>query len=169
MNVEMTINRMLRLSIPGLIAACLSLSPILLAQQSTGSTGPTLIPYRKGSVWGFCDRNKKIIIEPRYGDAKCFSEGLAAVELGGKWCFIDKTGREAIPPRFDEARNFSEGLAAVKLNGKWGLIDRSGREVVAPKFDEYISSLSFSEGVARIKLDGKWGYIGRDGTEYFEP
>ena len=29
-------------------------------------TVATLIPYRKKDKWGFCDRNKKIVIQPVY-------------------------------------------------------------------------------------------------------
>ena len=36
---------------------------------------PKLIPYRKGDKWGFCDRNKKIVVECVYDWARPFSEG----------------------------------------------------------------------------------------------
>lgn len=25
-----------------------------------------VIPYRKGDKWGYCDKNKKILLEPKY-------------------------------------------------------------------------------------------------------
>jgi len=31
---------------------------------------PTLTPYRIADKWGFCDRNKKMIIQPVYDDAR---------------------------------------------------------------------------------------------------
>ncbi|MGC9000874.1 WG repeat-containing protein, partial [Caldisericum sp.] len=45
----------------------------------------TLIPYRKGDKWGFCDRNKKLVIPAVYDGADPFSQGLARVEVNGKW------------------------------------------------------------------------------------
>jgi len=40
---------------------------------------PELIPYRKGDKWGFCDRNKRIVIECKYDSAYCFSDDVAVV------------------------------------------------------------------------------------------
>lgn len=45
----------------------------------------TLIPYRAGDKWGYCDWNKKLVIKPTYDDARPFEEGLAAVLLKNKW------------------------------------------------------------------------------------
>src|SRR5215217_8560916 len=107
MNTEITLLRMLRLTILSLTWVCLSVSPVFVAQKSAGSTNPTLIPYRKGA-WGFCDVKRKVIIEPKYGSASRFSEGLAAVELEGKWGFVDKSGQEVIPLKYDLVLQFSE-------------------------------------------------------------
>jgi len=43
-----------------------------------------LIPYRKGDKWGFCTPDKKIVITPKYDDARRFIEGLAQAKLNGK-------------------------------------------------------------------------------------
>src|SRR5688572_32151501 len=57
-------------------------------------TNQQFIPFRKGGKWGFCDKNKKILIEPVYDSAAPFFEGISQVGLGRKDGFIDKTGRE---------------------------------------------------------------------------
>ncbi len=49
---------------------------------------PSLIPYRVGDKWGYCDTNKKILIQPLYDEVGFFNEGLAAVKVNGK-LFID--------------------------------------------------------------------------------
>ncbi len=67
-------------------------SGLLTAQ--TLPNPPELIPYRKGDKWGFCDRNKKIVIGCKYDFAGPFSEGLSIVKLNGKWGFIDANGNE---------------------------------------------------------------------------
>ncbi|NVJ46467.1 MAG: WG repeat-containing protein [Cytophagia bacterium] len=36
-----------------------------------------LIPYRKGNLWGYCDRKGDIVLEPKYGFASPFTYGLA--------------------------------------------------------------------------------------------
>jgi hypothetical protein len=93
-----------------------------------GICPPELIPYREGDKWGFCDRNKKIVIPCKYDDVEDFSEGLAPVELYGKWGFVDKEGKEVIPIKYDGAGSFSKGLACVELYGKYGYIDKEGTE-----------------------------------------
>ncbi|MCX7696935.1 MAG: WG repeat-containing protein, partial [Bacteroidales bacterium] len=115
---------------------------------------PDLIPYRKGYKWGFCDKNKKIVIECKYDMVSSFSEGLALVQLNGKYGFIDKSGKEVITFKYDVAYDFSEGLARVILNKKWGFIDKSGKEVIPFKYDW---AKDFSEGLALVKLNDKYG------------
>jgi hypothetical protein len=42
---------------------------------------PDLIPYRKGDKWGFCDLNKKIVIQCIYDDIKLCANGFFIVML----------------------------------------------------------------------------------------
>ena len=54
-----------------------------------------LIPYRKKDKWGFCDRDKNLVIQPIYDDAYPFSEGLARVKLNHKrGGYIDTKGTQ---------------------------------------------------------------------------
>lgn len=80
------------------------------------------------------------VITPQYERAaKEFSEGLAAVEVGGKVGFIDRSNRFIIPPVFepmDDLAGFRFGLAAVKKDGKYGFIDKSGTFIFPPEYDE---------------------------------
>ena len=103
-----------------------------------------------------------IVINPQFEYARSFSEGLAAVFIGGKCGFIDKTGRIVINPQFGEAKRFTDGLAAVRIGddttGKWGFIDKTGHYVINPQFDY---ARSFSEGLAAVSIGDKWGYIAR--------
>ena len=73
-------------------------------------------------------------IGPQFEFARRFSEGLAAVDIGGKIGFIDKAGKLVIEPQFLFALEFSQGQAQVKLfgrnlktPGKGAFIDRKGR------------------------------------------
>jgi len=78
-----------------------------------------------------------IAIPPQYDDARDFSEGLAAVRVGGKWGYIDRSGKMVIPPRFLRAEPFRGGLAVVdtsqRLFAYWNkgthYIDRVGRRI----------------------------------------
>jgi hypothetical protein len=86
---------------------------------------------RIGNKRGFIDKTGKVVIEPQFDGAESFSEGLAAVKVGGvngnggKYGYIDRMGKFAIALQFDEAASFSEGLAAVKVGNKWGYIGKS--------------------------------------------
>lgn len=117
---------------------------------------PELIPYRKGEKWGFCDRNKKIVIECVYDSANPFKDGLAKVMQNVKFGFIDKTGHEVIPCQFDNADWFSEGLARVEKEGEWGFVDKKGHLVVSCQFR---NTRSFSEGLAAVEGAEGWGFI----------
>ena len=69
-----------------------------------------------------------VVINPQFGSASPFIEGLASVRIGdrttGKHGFIDKTGLFVINLQFVGAESFSEGLAAVLIGDEWGFIAR---------------------------------------------
>jgi hypothetical protein len=112
---------------------------------------------------GYIDTTGGWVIQPQYAQAKSFSEGLAAVNIGGhwietspnafdfhggKWGFIDRTGKLIIPAQFDEVyydAQFSEGMCGVRVDKKWGYIDHSGNWVIQPQFGQVSR---FSEGAA---------------------
>ena len=76
-----------------------------------------LIPYRKKDKWGFCTRDKKIVIDCIYDKVKWFKEGVSAVQINGKWGFVDNYGFTIIPFDYEEALSFENNFAVVKFNG----------------------------------------------------
>lgn len=76
----------------------------------------SLIPFRSGEKWGFSDANRKMVIAPKYDDAKWFSEGLAPVKVGKRWGYINKAGKLVIPAKFTVANNFRRGFVESKKN-----------------------------------------------------
>lgn len=125
-----------------------------------------LIPYNKGGRFGYCDENKKIIIEPKYNFAAPFSDGVAVVTPNKKAGLIDRTGKEIIAAKYDYISDFVDGVASMRFGGypegKSGLIDKTGKEIVPPKYD-YIGE--FKEGLARVSLNKKIGFIDKNGSE----
>lgn len=108
-----------------------------------------------------------------------FSEGLAAVEIGGKWGFIDKSGALAIPAIYYDVGPFSGGLAAAEpmdsgveqtcvtsptssysFRRAYGYIDKNGRMVIPPRY-EYAEP--FSGGLAHVSTCDKASFIDRSG------
>lgn len=115
---------------------------------------PGLIPYRKIDKWGYCNQEKKIIIECKYEAVRPFNEGRAAVNANGKWMFIDNKGH-VISNTYDDVQDFLYSRAPVKFNSQWGVIDRSGNEVVVPMY-RYIGK--FFDGRSWVMNDN--GHVG---------
>jgi hypothetical protein len=115
-------------------------------------------------LYGFIDRLGREVIPPFFEEARAFSEGRAAVKLGGKWGYIKTDGTSAISPQFTCERGmagpFRQGLARVAKDGKWGHINRDAEFVVAPRFD---MAYEFSEGMAEVQLGKRRGFVGLSG------
>ena len=135
-------------------------------QDSAKISGP-LFSIQQNGKHGYIDVAGRIIVSPRFNDAREFVQGLALVKLVEKWGYIDTTGNFIINPQFDEAQTFARGLALAKQNGKWGYIDAAGKFVINPQFDEargFAESAAFDEnknfmaGFAPAAINGKWGY-----------
>lgn len=83
----------------------------------------TAAAVEQDGKWGFVDGKGKMVIEPKYEDAKSFSNGFAAVKQNGKWGFINLENKMVIEPLFDDAKSFSEdGQCFVKLEDKWNVL-----------------------------------------------
>lgn len=99
-------------------------------------------------------KTKQEIIPARFERGMAFSEGLAAVSLGGRFGYIDERGEIAIEPRFDLAGPFRQGLAEVVVADKAGVINRKGEIVVAPMFRR---AVPLTRDVI-IAVEGTWSY-----------
>ena len=75
-----------------------------------------LAAVKIGGKYGYINPTGEFVINPQFGNAGRFSEGLAHVDIGVfgyKWGYINKAGERVIKPQFYRAESFSEGLAAV--------------------------------------------------------
>ena len=82
----------------GLLGSCLG-----AAAQPVDSPTDSLLPYRRGALWGYATPARQLVINPQYTYAERFDHGLARVWLGRKCGFIDARGRIVVPIRFDRA------------------------------------------------------------------
>ena len=98
--------------------------------------------------YGYCNRQKDIIIPCKYDLALPFCEGLAAVRLNGKWGFIDEKGVEVLRCKYFSVGNFSEGLALVELLGQGREYDKDGNAIIWEHMVGYVNKL----GVVVIPL-----------------
>jgi WG containing repeat len=66
----------------------------LHAQGVVDTTLPELIPYRKGSLWGYCDKNRNLIIPIQFLHARPFIKDFAEVRTDSfTTAIIDKEGK----------------------------------------------------------------------------
>ena len=153
-----------------------------------------LVDTKAGRVHrtGYINKQGEFVIQPQFGGAFPFKEGMALIKNGAKekYGYIDKSGRIVVPVQFHNAFDFSEGLAMVTVEmdeekriNKLGFIDKSGNFVVKPIFDDIFiieglrdgllyditSSEGFSEGMAAVKVNGLWGFIDRSGQIVIRP
>jgi hypothetical protein len=84
----------------------------------------SLIPYRKGNLWGYAAPDKQVVISPRFQDAQLFYEGFAVVKLNSKFGYINKKGKLVIPCRYFAAKHFRYGYF-----GNTGTHTEGSREV----------------------------------------
>jgi hypothetical protein len=93
-------------------------------------------------LWGYVDKQGRVVIRPQFVYAGQFKEGLApvAIRKSGKrvYGFINRVGQFAIPPQYDDVKEFRHGLAMVSFQDsrgevtKFGYIDKKGRYVWKP-------------------------------------
>ena len=136
------------------------------------------IHFAEGRAWiivndlyACIDRSGHVVIEPQFTVAKSFSEGLAAVCVGGErdedgflvgglWGYVGMDGRFVLSPRYEDASSFSSSRAVVWERGNLKYIDDTGAEkVLKPvkwkKGDRTIQDRwPFSNGLAKIGLLG---------------
>lgn len=146
-------------NIDGLSDALRSMPPAELFDTNT------LTPFQQGATWGF-HRSTGGSINPIYERVQPFSDGLAAVKLGGKWSYIDMSGCAIAPFKFDDAWTFSCGMGLVRKGCKYGFIGRDGRMAIAARYD---FARNFSEGLSVVAIKGLYGLIDRRGRWKIKP
>ena len=102
-------------------------------------------------------QNGKIVINPQFGKANIFRDGLALVKTSdkdGKWGYIDKKGKYVVAPTYIYAQDFSDGVAWVQLeNQPPMLIDKEGKTVL--QIDSLMSAIPFNDGIAKTSVFSK--------------
>ena len=112
------------------------------------------------------DQKGKIVINPQFGKANIFRDGLALVRSSGregKYGYIDKKGKFVIAPVYSVAQDFSEGVAWVQMEGQPPmLIDKKGKMLL--QIDSLIQAYPFYDGIAAIGVFAN----GQEGFEFID-
>jgi hypothetical protein len=94
---------------------------ILFCSIKASAQLPDLIPYRKGSLWGYADSTGKIVIEPQFDEAGFFVDELTPVSMHGLVFYINKTGKIFPAPT-------PENVDLLKSFDRYELISRNNNE-----------------------------------------
>ncbi len=126
--------------------------------------GLRAVKMQDSNLWGFVDEHFQLVIEPKYYDAKGFSDGYAPVLVDNderKWAYIDKDANIVIKPQFEEADIFSEDLAAVVMQGKVGYVNKRGIIDISCKYNH---GSKFVNDRALVDLGTAWVWIDKNGN-----
>lgn len=133
---------------------------------SCDSSTPSIktVPYKSGDMWGYIDKEGKILINPQFAEATVFIDGIALVRSAdNKYGYIGEDGKYIINPTYKSALPFSEGIACVvPENGKPQFIDEKNNVKFTVNTGEYCGS--FNEGLAPVKIEDKWCFIDKEGN-----
>jgi outer membrane protein assembly factor BamD len=125
-------------------------------------------------LWGYIDRTGTFTVPPKYAEALPFSQGLAAVNVGGHredneftggvWSFVDPQGKVMI----DQALI----SAALPEKGAPSRVGTDGRQDTTAKIEAVENG--FRDGKARVRIGSRllngdsqgpsWGYIDAKGN-----
>ncbi|HJZ99432.1 MAG TPA: WG repeat-containing protein [Candidatus Solibacter sp.] len=112
------------------------------------------------TVYGFVDRQAKMVIPPQFLPAGEFYDDPANLPLGGlgpDWVYFDRTGKVIIRiskgPHLENPDLFSNGRLRVKDGFTWGYKDASGAWAIPAKYND---AENFKDGLARVQEGDKW-------------
>jgi len=153
---------------------------ILLMLPAAGElAAQPLFPMAQADQWGFIDEAGEWVIDPAYGWATTFHEGLAAVTQDGVcWWFIDTAGQRAFDREFcasgwaaphegsivpHRATDwFSEGLVPVLHEGGVAYANTSGEIVIE---GDFTAAHPFADGRGRVRTSGSnYGFVDASGA-----
>lgn len=136
----------------------LALYPDMIADLSEG-----VVAFQKGSLWGACDKDGKIVITPQFESSFEFSSGLAGVRKASKYGFIDKSARWVIKPTYDTDYTwwFVGDACPVRVGGENAVINRKGEYLWKPGLSQ---AEVLGGGVLISTEDGKHGFLDDSGT-----
>jgi hypothetical protein len=151
---------------------------VFFASCNNGGKGISevkLIPVKSGKDFQYIDQEGKIIINPQFGQATVFRNGLALVKSTGnepKWGYITEDGKFAIMANYKFATIFSNDLAWVvaenaaptAINNKGEIKITLQEAQVVKIFKEGLSAYSVSDSSGQ-----KWGFVDKTGKIKINP
>ena len=111
------------------------------------------------------------LIEPKYDDARHFSEDLWAVKKGELWGYVDSADNVVLDFQYIIADPFRNGVATVVIShdeGKVGtFIDQKGQYLVPPHFGKGLTRYIYDDKNMLLSFrspEGKYGFLDISGN-----
>jgi hypothetical protein len=115
-----------------------------------------LVPFRRGSLWGYADQRRHLVLPLRYDDAGPFIGDIAWVRHGANFGYISPDGSPLTPLHFTRADNFQRGHATVELSGETFQINQAGTRLTA--LPDSAAETDFMEQGDLVRRNGKVGF-----------
>ncbi|MGD1840604.1 MAG: WG repeat-containing protein [Thermonemataceae bacterium] len=129
---------------------------------ATFTQAQTLIPYRKDTLWGFSDAQKKIVIPLQYKTAFPFQDGKALVVTWQDHLQQVDTSGKVLKQLELSYVQYKHGFIVYEQKDKKGLLDLTGKIILKPIYNnvEILSRERFRvtnqqnrEGIINAQLD----------------
>ncbi len=132
-----------------------------------------LIVYKskENGLYGYTDKNREWVIQPKYNYANNFVKDKALVDMDGKTGIIDRSGNWILEPSLERVTtdffdNRNDGLFQAKLLDKWGIIDYNGNWLVEPKYTSIEMPHDINDPII-VETDDFKGIISSTGQEIY--
>ncbi|NFD30666.1 DUF3298 domain-containing protein [Clostridium botulinum] len=132
-----------------------------------------VIDSNKGYLYGYLDREGRVIIPARYEYGNDFYEGKAVVRIKeNEYALINIKGEILNKYEYASVGNLREDLLSFKkdMGEKYGFLDEDGNVVIKPQFTY---AQDFSEGRSVVNVSGNimnnYGVIDKEGNYIITP
>ncbi|ACO86909.1 WG repeat-containing protein [Clostridium botulinum] len=132
-----------------------------------------VIDSNKGYLYGYLDREGRVIIPAQYEYGNDFYEGKAVVRIKeNEYALVNINGEILNKYEYASVGNLREGLLSFKkdMGEKYGFIDEDGNVVIKPQFTY---AQDFSEGRSVVNVSGNimnnYGVIDKEGNYIITP
>jgi len=161
--------RFFQLSLRWRLGCLLCLGSLLLGTEALAQgAGTQLVPFRRGTRWGYAARNRRLVLPLAYDDAGPFVGALAWVRQGSLYGYIDANGNPITPVQYSAAGTFSpEGRATVVLHADTFDIGPTGRRLTTPPGPS--PDTDYLEQGDLVRRQGKVGFRFSSGSSTVVP
>jgi hypothetical protein len=125
---------------------------------------PELIPFRKGSAWGYCNRAGELQIAAAYDAAMPFRDGRAVVFKAGKAGLIDASGFLLLPTIYDNI--LFDDLLRLRKGDLFALAAADGSLLTGFDYEQIFPQRS---GLFLVEADGRYGMVDTAGVLVVPP